>query len=37
MNSNLLAETTLNGSLESIVASLKALVDSFWIYSATCS
>ncbi len=32
MNSNLLAETTLNGSLEQIVTSLKSLMDSFWIY-----
>ena len=32
MNSNLLAETTLNGSLEQIVASLKTLMDSFWVY-----
>ena len=29
---NLLAETTLNGSLEQIVTSLKSLMDSFWIY-----
>ena len=32
MNSNLLAETTLNGSLEQIVTNLKSLMDSFWIY-----
>ena len=32
MNSNLLAETTLNGSLEQIVTSLKSLMDSFWVY-----
>ena len=37
MNSNLLTETTLNGSLEGIVTNLKTLMDSFWIYSATCS
>ncbi|MBR5721803.1 MAG: hypothetical protein IKX78_04910 [Clostridia bacterium] len=29
---NLLAETTLDGSLEQIVTSLKSLMDSFWIY-----
>ena len=29
---NLLAATTLNGSLEQIVGSLKSLMDSFWIY-----
>ena len=29
---NLLAETTLNGSLEQIVTSLKSLMDSFWVY-----
>ena len=29
---NLLTETTLNGSLGSIVANLKTLMDSFWIY-----
>ena len=32
MNNNLLTETTLNGSLGSIVANLKTLMDSFWIY-----
>ena len=32
MNSNLLTETTLNGSLEGIVTNLKTLMDSFWIY-----
>ena len=32
MNNNLLAETTLNGSLQSIVDNLKTLMDSFWIY-----
>ena len=34
---NMLADTTLNGSLEQIVTNLKALMDSFWVYSATCS
>ena len=29
---NLLAETTLDGSLEQIVTSLKSLMDSFWVY-----
>ena len=28
---NLLAATTLNGSLEQIVGSLKSLMDSFWM------
>ena len=37
MNNNLLTETTLNGSLNQIVTSLKTLMDSFWIYSATRS
>ena len=32
MNTNLLAETTLNGSLGSIVDNLKVLMDSAWIY-----
>ena len=32
MNNNLLTETTLNGSLNQIVTSLKTLMDSFWIY-----
>ena len=32
MNSNLLTETTLNGSLEGIVTNLKTLMDSFWVY-----
>ena len=32
MNNNLLTETTLNGSLEQIVTSLKTLMDSFWVY-----
>ena len=29
---NLLAETTLNGSLGQIVTNLKSLMDSFWVY-----
>ncbi len=29
---NLLAATTLNGSLGEIVANLQVLMDSFWIY-----
>ena len=32
MNSNFLAETTLNDSLSQSVDKLKALMDSFWIY-----
>ena len=32
MNNNLLTETTLNGSLNQIVTSLKTLMDSFWVY-----
>ena len=32
MNNNLLAETTLDGSLSSIVDNLKVLMDSAWIY-----
>lgn len=32
MNTNLLAETTLNDSLSQIVDKLQSLMDSFWIY-----
>ena len=30
-------EVTLNGNLATIVDKLKTLIDSFWVYSATCS
>ena len=37
MLNNFLADVTLNDNLKSIVDNLKVLMDSFWIYSATCS
>ena len=37
MNTNLLAEASLNDNLSQIVDNLKTLMDSFWIYSATRS
>lgn len=37
MNTNLLANESLNDSLAAIVEKLQSLMDSFWIYSATRS